>query len=225
MGCLVKVSGVVTRRSPVFPQLKACKFTCYSCGYVLGPFTVADQETSMRGVPCPSCQTKGPYTLNAEQTVYCNYQKECHFFTLFRQLTSRILCLKQVTLQESPGSVPPGRLPRHKEVILQWDLIDVARPVCPACAPTMPHSPCPALPSPSPSPPPPPPHRSGPPALPRQPTPTLCAEEAQSVGWWSTALAHPSPRRGAPQACCQLVGLARLGLARPHRPRRTLARP
>lgn len=80
MGCLVKVSGVVTRRSPVFPQLKACKFTCYSCGYVLGPFTVADQETSMRGVPCPSCQTKGPYTLNAEQTVYCNYQKECHFF-------------------------------------------------------------------------------------------------------------------------------------------------
>ena len=33
-----------------------------------------------------------------------------------------------LTLQESPGSVPPGRLPRHKEVVLQWDLIDVARP-------------------------------------------------------------------------------------------------
>ena len=33
-----------------------------------------------------------------------------------------------MTLQESPGSVPPGRLPRHKEVILQWDLIDIARP-------------------------------------------------------------------------------------------------
>ena len=24
--------------------------------------------------------------------------------------------------------MPPGRLPRHKDVILQWDLIDVARP-------------------------------------------------------------------------------------------------
>ena len=108
MGCLVKVSGVVTRRSPVFPQLKACKYTCTHCSYVLGPFTMGDEEHRMKGVPCPSCQSKGPYLLNTEETIYCNYQK--------------------VTLQESPGSVPPGRLPRHKEVILQWDLIDIARP-------------------------------------------------------------------------------------------------
>jgi len=33
-----------------------------------------------------------------------------------------------MTLQESPGSVPAGRLPRHREVILLWDLIDSARP-------------------------------------------------------------------------------------------------
>ena len=33
-----------------------------------------------------------------------------------------------MTLQESPGSVPAGRLPRHKEVILQADLVDCARP-------------------------------------------------------------------------------------------------
>lgn len=33
-----------------------------------------------------------------------------------------------MTLQESPGSVPPGRLPRHREVILLWDLIDLAKP-------------------------------------------------------------------------------------------------
>jgi DNA replicative helicase MCM subunit Mcm2 (Cdc46/Mcm family) len=40
-----------------------------------------------------------------------------------------------MTLQESPGSVPAGRLPRHREVILLWDLIDTAKPgeevVCP----------------------------------------------------------------------------------------------
>ena len=62
----------------------------------------------MMGTQCPSCHAKGPYSLNTEQTQYCNYQK--------------------VTLQESPGSVPAGRLPRHKEIILLWDLIDVARP-------------------------------------------------------------------------------------------------
>jgi len=33
-----------------------------------------------------------------------------------------------MTLQESPGSVPAGRLPRHREVILLWDLIDKAKP-------------------------------------------------------------------------------------------------
>ncbi len=33
-----------------------------------------------------------------------------------------------MTLQESPGSVPPGRLPRHREVILLADLIDSAKP-------------------------------------------------------------------------------------------------
>jgi DNA replicative helicase MCM subunit Mcm2 (Cdc46/Mcm family) len=33
-----------------------------------------------------------------------------------------------MTLQESPGTVPPGRLPRHREVILLADLIDTAKP-------------------------------------------------------------------------------------------------
>jgi len=42
------------------------------------------------------------------QTIYRNYQK--------------------LTLQESPGIVPAGRLPRYKEVILLNDLIDCARP-------------------------------------------------------------------------------------------------
>jgi DNA replication licensing factor MCM2 len=46
--------------------------------------------------------------VNSEQTVYRNYQK--------------------MTLQESPGSVPAGRLPRHREVVCLWDLIDVAKP-------------------------------------------------------------------------------------------------
>lgn len=108
MDCLVKVSGVVTRRSSVHPQLKVCKYNCGNCGYIVGPFSISGLEPKMAGTLCPSCQSKGPYTLNHEQTVYCNYQK--------------------VTLQESPGSVPPGRLPRHKEVVMTADLIDMVRP-------------------------------------------------------------------------------------------------
>jgi DNA replication licensing factor MCM2 len=33
-----------------------------------------------------------------------------------------------LTLQETPGTVPPGRVPRYKDVILLGDLIDIARP-------------------------------------------------------------------------------------------------
>lgn len=104
---LIKVSGVVTRRTSVFPQLKLVKVNCPACGTVIGPFTQQNhQEIKLNS--CPECQYRGGFPINNEQTVYRNYQK--------------------ITLQESPGSVPPGRVPRSKDVILVGDLIDKARP-------------------------------------------------------------------------------------------------
>jgi len=35
---------------------------------------------------------------------------------------------QKLAIQEAPGTVPPGRVPRHKDVVLLADLIDVARP-------------------------------------------------------------------------------------------------
>jgi DNA replication licensing factor MCM2 len=107
LNTLVRVAGVVTRRSGVFPQLKLVKYDCGKCGAILGPF-VQDLNNEVHINACTSCDGRGPFTINVSQTVYRNYQK--------------------ITLQESPGSVPAGRLPRHKEVILLWDLIDSARP-------------------------------------------------------------------------------------------------
>ncbi|KAJ7647242.1 MCM-domain-containing protein [Roridomyces roridus] len=107
---LVRVTGVVTRRSGVFPQLKYVKFDCKKCGALLGPFYQdATREASEVQISfCGNCESKGPFPVNSEHTVYRNYQK--------------------MTLQESPGSVPAGRLPRHREVVLLWDLIDSAKP-------------------------------------------------------------------------------------------------
>jgi DNA replication licensing factor MCM2 len=107
LNCLVRVSGVVTRRSGVFPQLKYVKFDCVKCGVTLGPFH-QDSNVEVKISFCQNCQSRGPFTVNSERTVYRNYQK--------------------LTLQESPGTVPAGRLPRHREVILLWDLIDSAKP-------------------------------------------------------------------------------------------------
>lgn len=107
LNSLVRVGGVVTRRTGVFPQLKYIKFDCLSCGEVLGPF-LQDPQVELKISYCSNCQKRGPFRINSEQTVYRNFQK--------------------LTLQESPGTVPAGRLPRHREVILLWDLIDAAKP-------------------------------------------------------------------------------------------------
>ncbi|KAJ2820215.1 MCM DNA helicase complex subunit, partial [Coemansia sp. 'formosensis'] len=107
LNSLVRVSGVVSRRTGVFPQLKFIKFDCGKCGAVLGPFAQG-AATEVRVSLCVACQARGPFTVNSEQTVYRNYQR--------------------LTLQETPGSVPAGRLPRHREVVLLADLIDCARP-------------------------------------------------------------------------------------------------
>ena len=108
LGILVKVSGVVTRRTGVFPQVKLAMYDCVKCKYTLGPFRLEEQAGSFAPGACPSCESSGPFKLNANRTVYRNYQK--------------------ITLQETPGSVPPGRVPRTKDVILTNDLIDKAKP-------------------------------------------------------------------------------------------------
>ncbi|CAN0902267.1 DNA replication licensing factor MCM2 [Linum grandiflorum] len=107
LNTMIRIGGVVTRRSGVFPQLQQVKYDCNKCGAVLGPF-FQNSYSEVKVGSCPECQSKGPFTVNVEQTIYRNYQK--------------------LTLQESPGIVPAGRLPRYKEVILLNDLIDCARP-------------------------------------------------------------------------------------------------
>lgn len=107
LNAFVKVSGVITRRTGVFPQLKVVYYNCNRCGAIQGPVHINEAGEAYRG-SCSDCQSKGPWTVNSEQTVFRNYQK--------------------MTLQEAPGSVPPGRVPRYKDVILVGDLIDSARP-------------------------------------------------------------------------------------------------
>ena len=63
---LVRVSGVITRRSGVFPQLKYVKFDCRKCGAVLGPF-YQDATREVKISYCANCESKGPFPVNSEQ--------------------------------------------------------------------------------------------------------------------------------------------------------------
>lgn len=98
----------MTRRTGIFPQLKLAKYACAKCAAVMGPFVQDGVKETPPITQCPECQSKGPFTLNAEETVYRNYQK--------------------ITVQESPGTVDAGRLPRQKDVVMLWDLVDQVKP-------------------------------------------------------------------------------------------------
>ncbi|CAG9822909.1 unnamed protein product, partial [Phaedon cochleariae] len=104
---LVRTLGVVTATTGVLPQLSIVKFDCNKCGCLIGPFTQS-QEAEVQPGACPECQSQGPFMINMEQTVYRNYQK--------------------ITLQESPGRIPAGRVPRAKDCILLADLCDRCKP-------------------------------------------------------------------------------------------------
>lgn len=95
---LIYIKGVVTRRTGVFPQLKQVMYDCLKCGALIGPFFI-NEEKEFKPESCQNCSSKGPFAINAQNTIYGNYQK--------------------LTLQESPSDVPSGMVPRQKEIILQ----------------------------------------------------------------------------------------------------------
>merc|ERR1719322_540892 len=104
---LIRTGGVVTASTGVLPQLSIIKYNCNKCNYVLGPFVQNQNQETLPGT-CPECQSQGPFEVNMEQTLYNNYQR--------------------ITLQESPGKVAAGRLPRSKDAILLGDLCDICKP-------------------------------------------------------------------------------------------------
>merc|ERR1719440_586800 len=104
---LVNVEGVVTKRSVVSNQVKRLYLRCAKCNFPSGPFDVVEEKDLKPG-SCIECQSKGPWRVDRQKTLYRNHQK--------------------VTLQESPSSVEPGKMPRSKEVILTGDMVDTVRP-------------------------------------------------------------------------------------------------
>ena len=104
---MIRTHGVVTSTTSVLPQLQVIKYNCNACSYILGPF-VQSQEQEVKPGSCPECQSTGPFTINMEETIYQNYQRIC--------------------IQEPPGKVSAGRVPRAKDVVLLGDLCDTCRP-------------------------------------------------------------------------------------------------
>lgn len=110
LNALIKIRGVVTKRTGVFPELTQMYHRCTKCQSIKGPtfHTKMDNEDKQFLGKCVFCQSNGPFHLEESMSIYRNFQKW--------------------TIQETPGSVPAGRVPRQKEVFILNDLVDSARP-------------------------------------------------------------------------------------------------
>lgn len=109
LSTLIKVKGVITRRYPVYNSLKKLFIICSKCGDKTGPIYITNSDQNDLKLPrCVYCQGSGPYKVDKELTIYRSNQR--------------------ITVQESPNSVEPGRVPRYKDVVLLGDNIDIARP-------------------------------------------------------------------------------------------------
>jgi len=107
LGKLIFVTGVVTKRSAVRNQVKRLYICCAKCSWPSGPFDVCEEKDLKPG-SCIECQSKGPWYVDRQKTLYRNHQT--------------------ITLQETPSSVEPGKMPRSKEVVLTGDQVDKVRP-------------------------------------------------------------------------------------------------
>eukprot|EP00920_Eleutheroschizon_duboscqi_P013620 GHVT01031950.1.p2 GENE.GHVT01031950.1~~GHVT01031950.1.p2 ORF type:complete len:913 (-),score=208.09 GHVT01031950.1:5264-8002(-) len=109
MNKFVKLKGIVTRRSGMIPKLKELFVACAMCGYRLSETPVAIVEGQKLQIPrrCPECQGNN-FVADRVLTKYADMQR--------------------LTVQETPGSVPAGRAPRSRQVIVMGELVDQVKP-------------------------------------------------------------------------------------------------
>lgn len=85
LNTMIRIGGVVTRRSGVFPQLQQVKYDCNKCGAVLGPF-FQNSYSEVKVGSCPECQSKGPFTVNIEQVKFQDLSLFWIFFFLAQNI-------------------------------------------------------------------------------------------------------------------------------------------
>lgn len=66
LNCLVKVRGVITRRSEVLPQIVSLSFDCLGCNTRLGPY-IRDDQSQLAVEICPNCNKRGNFPLLPKQ--------------------------------------------------------------------------------------------------------------------------------------------------------------
>ncbi|KAL9685961.1 hypothetical protein QQ045_023416 [Rhodiola kirilowii] len=77
LNTMIRIGGVVTRRSGVFPHLQQVKFDCSKCGTILGPF-FQNSYSDVKLAPVQNVNPKG-HSLSTFNRQYKETMKNSHY--------------------------------------------------------------------------------------------------------------------------------------------------
>ncbi|KAK9453301.1 MCM2/3/5 family-domain-containing protein [Dipodascopsis uninucleata] len=107
VGCLMSISGTVTRTSEVRPELYKGTFICDQCRSVVENVEQMFKYTEPSICPNETCQNRMSWSLNVSKSVFADWQK--------------------VRIQENSSEIPTGSMPRTLDVILRGEIVDLAK--------------------------------------------------------------------------------------------------
>ncbi len=105
---MVCVRGMVTRCTPIIPDLKLAFFKCLMCGFSPEHVQVDRGRVNEPPLKCTECGKPGTLTMVHNQCVFSNKQN--------------------VKMQETPDAIPDGETPHTVSMCVFDDLVDQAKP-------------------------------------------------------------------------------------------------
>ena len=108
LGKLISINGTITRTSEVKPELIQGTFQCQACNSVIKNFEQQFRYTEPKVCVNVNCYNHTKWKLIEEESVFTDWQK--------------------LKVQENPGDIPTGSMPRTIDVILRNDLVEKAKP-------------------------------------------------------------------------------------------------
>lgn len=111
IGALVSVKGIVTRISDVQPKVQVACYICSTCGFEAYQEVNARQYTPLTVCPSPVCKQNGTVGKLTQQT-----------------RGSKLIKYQEMRIQELPGEVPVGHIPRSITVKLAGELTRLVTP-------------------------------------------------------------------------------------------------
>ncbi|KAJ3289056.1 MCM DNA helicase complex subunit mcm6 [Borealophlyctis nickersoniae] len=107
LGCLVAISGTVTRTSEVRPELVYGTFRCEDCNSLIKDVQQEFKYTPPTTCYNPTCGNTSNFQLLVDQSKFVDWQK--------------------IRLQEHFSEVPSGTMPRSMDVILRNEIVERAK--------------------------------------------------------------------------------------------------